>query len=86
MATSLMFRSFKHKKRKVTIIITIQQTLQRMNDSAKEIYLSNHGRSLIIRIGQNYTTYMALRGSPQNAEISQEISVRFVMDIYVKEL
>ena len=32
--------------------------------SAKEIYLSNHGRSLNIRIGQNYTTYTAQRGSP----------------------
>ena len=35
------------------------------NDSAKEIYLSNHGRSLNIRIGQNHTTYTTQRGSPQ---------------------
>ena len=54
-----------------------------MNDSAKEIYLSNHRRSLIIKIGRNYTTnnrYVAAH-MEQNAVISQEISVRFLMDI-----
>ena len=32
-----------------------------MSGSAKEIYFSNHGRSLNIRIGQNYTTYDSIQ-------------------------